>query len=321
MMPSLSPPRVVAACVSIAALSASGCASHAQTPPVVQRQAAATGTTEVAVRESFDPARFRQDLLLIDPVFTAPAVPSEPADVAPRLEIDEPADSVTVAVHRVQVIALRRQEGAQAIADELGRRFGVPAEVVSQGRLFAVRVGRHIDAAHAEGLRSQIIALSLGYEGAFLVSDTLQSATAAGPMVWENEGADDRPEAEVYTDAFSDSSLADSAPVDWPDDDLPVPEVDPPEAELVRVQGYRVLIDQFRDSRKAQELRGGVMRRLKREDVIVKFEAPYHKVLAGGFRTESQTQRFVERCRLLGYRKAAQFPDEVYLPREEQDNR
>ena len=89
----------------------------------------------------------------------------------------------------------------------------------------------------------------------------------------------------------------------------------------MRIQGWRVLIDQFMDldgPRGALQHRRQVMKRLKRDDVDVKFEAPWYKVLAGSFRTSTEAQKFVERCRALGYRTAARVPGEVYLPREEE---
>ena len=101
-------------------------------------------------------------------------------------------------------------------------------------------------------------------------------------------------------------------------DDSPSLEVEPPEPEeLVRVQGWRVLIDQFMNLDAARQHRRRVVKRLKRDDVDVEFEAPWYKVLAGSFRTSTQAQRFVERCRALGYRTAARVPGEIYLPRVE----
>jgi hypothetical protein len=301
-------------------MSVSGCASHAQTAPVY-REATPPGSTEVAVREEFDPARFRQDLLLIQPLFTPPEVISESVPPTPT-PIDSPTPSLaetdpdligvaTEVVYRVQVIALTRQQGAQEIADELARRFGVPADVLSLGNLHAVHAGQLASAAAADSLRRQIAGLSRGYEGAFLVSDTLH--TAAVIEIDDDISSADLPQAEIPVAQNTD--LLTEEP---PTLEIDLPEFEP---ELVRVQGYRVLIIQFQDQERAQDFRSRVMKRLKMEDVDVKFEAPYHKVLAGSFRTSTQAQKFVEHCRSLGYRSAARVPGEVFLPREEGENR
>jgi cell division septation protein DedD len=326
--------RMVAACAGLAAISTAGCASHAQTAPVY-REAAPAGSTEVTVREDFDPARFRQDLLLIQPVFTPPSVVSgtpvvepdpanalgnAPADTLAAQVADSAAehrmpvvgaaiDSVDIAVFRVQVIALRREEGARNIADELHRRFEVDADVVPQGRLFSVHAGRLTTSAEANLLRAQIADLSLGYEGAFIIRDTLRTAIAS-----DNEPLEyDRPTSETPP-SYVDSAVTQ----DVPTRQMQLPQIEP---ELVLVQGFRVNIVQFNDQNAAQKERIEVIKRLKRDDVAVKFEAPWHKVLAGSFRTSIEAQKFVERCRSIGYRTAQRVPGEVYLPREEGVNR
>jgi hypothetical protein len=289
------PRRILVACCSVAALSATGCASHAQTAPAY-RETAPAGSTEATVREEFDPARFREDLILIQPVFPPPTVNPGPVEPVIAVNVIDSADSVDVTIYRVQVIALRREEGARNIADELRRRFDVPTEVVPQGNLFAVHAGRMASAADARSLQAQIAALSLGYEGAFLVK-----VRRSFPVEEASDALSNRPSG----------------------DHRPALDIEPPPEpeELVRIQGWRVLIDQFMDldgPRGALQHRRQVMKRLKRDDVDVKFEAPWYKVLAGSFRTSTEAQKFVERCRALGYRTAARVPGEVYLPREEE---
>lgn len=315
------------ASTGLCVLVASGCASHAQTAPVY-RQTTPAGSTEVTVREQFDPARFREDLLLIQPVFTPPSVvtpPSDPgaidtssvsvstlpsgalpsgADVAPT------TSAVDITVFRVQVIALSQEDGARRIADELGRRFAIPANVTPQGRLFAVHAGEARTAEDAEELRAQIAALSKGYEGAFLVSDTLRVIDQ------------DIPVAVVAPPTEGDLAVADMSGASTPDAVVVAEAETPlPEPELVLVQGWRVLIGQFMNLADAQDYRRQVMKRLKRDDVDVKFEAPWYKVLAGSFRTSTAAQQFVERCRSLGFRTAALVRGDVYLPREGENNR
>ena len=325
------PRRVLVACCSVAALSATGCASHAQTAPTY-RETAPAGSTEATVREEFDPARFREDLILIQPVFPPPTVNPGPVEPVIAVNVIDSADSVDVTIYRVQVIALRREEGARNIADELRRRFDVPTEVVPQGNLFAVHVGRMASAADARSLQAQIAALSLGYEGAFLVKVRRSFPIEEASDALSNRPAGDhRPEADLpAASLFEDGSefeasspFADSLAADPPIDNQPALDIEPPPEpeELVRIQGWRVLIDQFMDldgPRGALQHRRQVMKRLKRDDVDVKFEAPWYKVLAGSFRTSTEAQKFVERCRALGYQTAAHVPGEVYLPREEE---
>ncbi|MDA0334102.1 MAG: SPOR domain-containing protein [bacterium] len=298
--------RLLAA-TSVAALSTSGCASHAQTAPVYHGTAPAV-STDTAVREEFDPARFRDDLILIQPAFRAPApvsvseAPDTIISVVPARLAETnvaTADSVDIVIYQVQVIALRQQEGAERIAEELRRRFDVPAEVTPQGRLFAVRAGHLSRSSDADELRLQIAALSRGYEGAFLVTDTLRSAQTPSAAVAVPPADSVVVETLTTAAAIPDTALA------------------PEEPELFRLQGWRVLIGQFMDQAGAQEYRRQVMKRLKREDVSSTFDAPWHKVLAGSFRTETEAQNFVERCRSLGFRTAMAVRAEVYLPREE----
>ena len=308
------PRRVLVACCSVAALSATGCASHAQTAPTY-RETAPAGSTEATVREEFDPARFREDLILIQPVFPPPTVNPGPVEPVIAVNVIDSADSVDVTIYRVQVIALRREEGARNIADELRRRFDVPTEVVPQGKLFAVHDGSMASAADARSLQAQIAALSLGYEGAFLVK-----VRRSFPVEEASDALSNRPAGDHRLEA---DLSADSLAADPPIDDQPALDIEPPPEpeELVRIQGWRVLIDQFMDldgPRGALQHRRQVMKRLKRDDVDVKFEAPWYKVLAGSFRTSTEAQKFVERCRALGYQTAAHVPGEVYLPREEE---
>ena len=101
-----------------------GCAGHAETT-TQHRPPATTAPRPIevatAVRDDFDPARFRDDLLLIQPVFPPPIVvvaePDPPAPAAAIIDSSQDAagaiaDSVdTRQVHRVQVIALSHEGG------------------------------------------------------------------------------------------------------------------------------------------------------------------------------------------------------------------
>jgi cell division septation protein DedD len=316
-------------CWLVVALVAAGCAGQTQTSPVYRDSTPAAvqePETERVVHEEFDPARFREDLLLVQPVFPPPEVASveveeegqepvrgEPPAVEsptgpPGAIVDAGSATDTSAVlapnvmHRVQVIALSQRDRAERIASELQRRFDVPTDVVPLGSLFAVRAGGEPTRDQADALRQRITALSRAYESAYLVTEEVPVIPDL-PVTQSDVG----PDSLAATDSLA-------APPDLPVfEEEPLPE---PEPELVLMQGYRVLLGQFLDLTSAQDDRTRVINRLKRDDVEVKFEAPWYKVLAGSFRTASEAQQFAERCRRLGYRTAAPVRGEVYLPKE-----
>ena len=237
----------------------------------------------VVIEEAFDPARFREDLLLIEPLFQPPevqlALPPLPAV----------AETTPLLVHRVQVIALSRAEGASQVAQLLSRQLNVPVEVVVQGELHAVQAGLFRDAEQAGLLRGRIALLSDDYGGAFVVTDSLTSA------------AEDRPGFGVLP---AEEVIVSRTPVE----ETPV--------QLVRTFGWRVLLGQFRDHGKAVSFQRSAMRRLRREDIDVQFQAPWYKVLVGNFRQETASQRLVERVR-AHYRNATKTRGEVFLPKAE----
>jgi hypothetical protein len=252
-----------------------------------------------AVRDDFDPARFREDLLLIQPLFTPPELlPSAPPDAdLPQETIElettaaDSAAGATDGAFTVQVIALSHEDGARAVAGRIARRLAVPVAVVAAGELFVVQAGRFDEPAAAGQLKAQIALLSEEYSEAFVVADTSAATTAPADV--------DR----------------------WIEIEAPVvdPEVEPPpdiEPEMIRIQGWRVLLGQYFSLEGAQDFRGKVMARLKRDDVDIKFEEPWYKVLAGNFRTSTEAQQYVDRCRRLGYRSATRIPGEIEVPKE-----
>ncbi len=237
-----------------------------------------------AVQDDFDPARFREDLLLIQPRFAPPELlPGRPAGAAASTAAP---DSGAVAAFRVQVISLSREEGARRIADALGRRLGVAVDVVPHEGLHSVRAGRFAERAGADRLRGVIAALSRDFAQAFVVADRVAAPPDEGPPAAA-------PEIE-----------APAAPEE-------------PQPEMVRLQGWRVLIDQNTRLQDARDLRDRVMARLKRQDVDIRFEEPWYKILVGHFRTSTEAQAFADRCRRLGYRSATRTQGEILIPREE----
>ena len=93
-----------------------------------------------------------------------------------------------------------------------------------------------------------------------------------------------------------------------------------PPVELVRTFGWRILLGQFRTHDEAVKFQRSSMRRLRRDDVDVKFQAPWYKVLTGHFRRKTEAQQLVERVR-AHYRNATTTRGEVFLPRKRIDNR
>ncbi len=250
-----------------------------------EAQSDSDGRDFVVIRESFDPARFRQDLLLIQPLFEPPEVQLVPATLQPIA-----ADTSTLIVHRVQVIALSREDGARRVGQELSRQLNVPVDVRPQGQLHAVQAGLYRDPEQAGYLLARIVLLSDEYDGAFVVTDTMTSAAQDRP------GFDVMPVDEVPIAALTQQE---QAPV-----------------ELVRTFGWRVLLGQFRDHEEAVTFQRSAMRRLRREDIDVQFQAPWYKVLVGNFRQETDSQRLVERVR-AHYRNATKTRGEVFLPKNE----
>lgn len=241
-----------------------------------------------AVQDDFDPARFREDLLLIQPRFAPPELlPGRPAGEAASAAAPDPAAE---AAFRVQVISLSREEGARRIADALNRRLGVDVDVVPHEGLHSVRAGRFAERAGADRLRGVIAALSRDFAQAFVVADSVAALPDEGPP-----GADpERIEAPA-------------APEE-------------PQPEMVRLQGWRVLIGQHTGHtglQDARDLRARVMARLKRQDVDIRFEEPWYKILVGNFRTSAAAQQFADRCRRLGYPSATRTQGEILIPREE----
>lgn len=244
-------------------------------------------------RDDFDPARFREDLILIQPRFTPPELLSRLATATPG-----GADSLGTA-WRVQVISLSREEAARQIAAGLGSRLGLAVDVVPHGGLYSVVAGRFADPAGADRLRRDLAALSMDFSQAFVVADS----TAAPP------------EAEAAPAAAPEELDEVEAP-EAKEVEAPAAAEEPP-PEMVRLQGWRVLIAQHTRLENARDLRDRAAARLERQDVDIRFEEPWYKILAGSFRTSAAAQQFADRCRRLGYRSATRIQAEIVIPEEE----
>ena len=240
----------------------------------------------------FDPARHREDLVLIQPLFTPPELlPDRPDSAAAS-----PAapDSLTAAF-RVQVITLSREHAAREIAEALGHRLGLATGVVAHEGLYSVRAGAFAERAGAERLMEAIARLHRDYAGAFVVADSAAAAPVPPPAADPVEtGPPEAPE--------------ESEPREAPEEARP---------EVVRLQGWRVLIEQDTGLQEARDLRSRIMSRLKRQDVDILFEEPWYKILVGDFRTHAEAQQLADRCRRQGYRSATPVQGEIEIPEEQ----
>ena len=242
--------------------------------------------------DDFDPARFRDDLLLIQPRFTPPELlPGRPAAAHDSLRTP----------WRVQVISLSREEGAREIADGLRSRLGLPVDVVPHAGLYSVVAGRFADRAGADRLRRELAALGIDYSQAFVVADSAAAAPAPEAP----------PSASEELDEVDELETPDAEEVEAP----AAPEEPPP--EMVRLQGWRVLVAQHTRLEDARDLRDRAAARLERQDVDILFEEPWYKILAGSFRTSAAAQQLADRCRRLGYRSATRIQAEILIPEEQ----
>lgn len=255
--------------------------------------------TTVIVTEEFDPLPYRDDLLLIQPVFDRSDVGGEIMEALPDTAIAETEPTPTVAdgvelaaQYRVQVIALSAEDAAQRVAEDIRESLNVAVTIVRERTLFLVQAGAEEAAQSAAELRDRITALDADYRQAYILA----------PQVPED----------VSDSAVSEFELPDEA--DEPDVDAGTFLPDP---ERVTVFGWRVLIDQFLSHGGAEKLRQKAAKRLDREDISVVFSPPYYKVEVGNFRTETDAQLLVEKIKNRGYRNALKIRAKVYVSDEE----
>ncbi len=246
-------------------------------------------------RDDFDPARFREDLVLIQPRFTPPELLPRPAGATPGAA----SDSLGTA-WRVQVISLSREEAAREIAAGLRSGLGLAVDVVPHGGLYSVVAGRFADRAGADRLRRELAALGKDFSQAFVVADS----TAAAP------------EAEAPPPSAAPEELDEAEAPEAKEVEAPAAAEEPP-PEMVRLQGWRVLIAQHTRLEDARDLRDRAAARLERQDLDIRFEEPWYKILAGSFRTSAAAQQLADRCRRLGYRSATRIQAEILIPEQE----
>lgn len=303
-------------CVALAFLA--GCGIRivsVPAPPVHFAKRADTSSQ----REQFDPEPYSQDLLLIQPKFAppptvdtvedAPAASIEDAHLESRTdEIRTGSGDLPRIIYRVQIIALRDSAAATRLAGQLRQRLPVEVDVTLKNRLRMVRAGRFDTSDAAKKLKTEIIALGGDFSEAYVVTEFAGAVRSPAS-----------PPAPVpaSTPLESDLPLADSPLVQspFPDEDEAL-ELDPPEPELVRMAGWRVLIFQDRDYEKAQRALNLARTKLGRNiDVDIKLEGPLNKVLVGNYRTENEAKRAAESIKRW-YPNAFKVRAMVYLPSE-----
>ncbi|MEE2659646.1 MAG: SPOR domain-containing protein [Candidatus Latescibacterota bacterium] len=238
------------------------------------------------IREEFDPEPYRHDLLLIRPVFGPPPVESTPPEAQ---QTDLPMAQLEAPPFWVQIMALSQRQTAESVAEDLRHRISDSVRVMPLDTLFSVQAGGFEMEAPATALQAEISALAPEYTDAY---------------VWEAPEIMSLPVASIV-----DGESEGSAPED--------PEAVAVEVELVRTIGWRVLLGQFPGHEEAMLFRTHAARQLGLEDVDIKFQEPWYKVVAGNFRSDRQAQSLVERAHRLGYLDAMRIRDEVFLPTEE----
>ena len=249
--------------------------------------------TTVAATEDFDPLPYRDDLLLIQPVFDRAEI-SVPAEARPdtALVTAAEADSIfsQLPFYRIQVVALSDEASALRIAEDIRDALDVPVSIEPERSLFLIRAGDEESPRGAETLRERIVALDADYGDAYVLAPQVR-VEDDGDM--GGELASDKPTAEIEVDFYE------------------------PEPERVEVFGWRVLIDQFLSHSEAEKLRRKVVSRLGRDDVEVDFSAPYYKVEVGNFIHETEAQLLVEQIKGKGYRNALKVRKKVTVSVEE----
>ena len=296
---------------------ASGCATQIATQSGPLSLAQRPLTTVVAAEE-FDPRPFRDDLLLIKPVFAPPRVSADPARrdsaVSRRTTTSQPVEQSDLAAtqatpglaeelselsssvetpapspaYRVQVIALSDGEVARRVAGDIRQLLDVPATVERDRSLFLVRAGEEASAESATQLRDRIASLHTDYGQAYVIT----------PPNPEPPDSDLLGESNPARDELEPEQLA----------------VEP---ERVRRFGWRVLVDQFLSHREAEALRHSAVGLLGRNDIEIVFAPPYYKVELGNFRNEIDAQLLAEQIKRKGYESALKVRAKVFVSVDE----
>ena len=180
-------------------------------------------------------------------------------------------------VYSIQVMALSDAQKARQRADVLGQMIGVPVAIVAERGLFIIRAGSVPTIEAAVSLKDKITAHFPAYAEAF---------------VFDGQR---RIELEEYP------ALADT---------VAVPPV------LIRLSGWRILLDQSLSYEEAAALKKTAMQRLQRTDVDISFEAPWYKVQIGHFRTDRDAQELFELVQQRRFTNALKVRGEIQVPQE-----
>ena len=260
--------------------------------------------TTVIVTEEFDPLSYRDDLLLIKPVFDRSDVSGKSMQTMPDSAGSQIADPLSddgavasvisddisgLPMYRVQVIALSSEDAAQRVAEDIRQSLNVAVIIRPEHNLFLVQAGAEKEAQAAGELRDRIVALDDDYGQAYVLEPQALDDFTDFP-----EAVADLPDA-----ALSDLDI---------DADIFVPN-----SERLQAFGWRVLIDQFLSRSEAEKMRQKAVKRLGREDINVKFSPPYYKVEVGNFRAETDAELLVEKIKGKGYRNALKVRAKVFV--------
>jgi len=283
-----------------------GCAGRAPSPAP---SPAGVDLSSAPIKEEFDPQVLREDLLLIQPTFSPPAIyplqpivdrnetppPDEPDPVP---EAPAPAAPSGRQVYRVQLMALSNGDVAQQRCETLERQLGVPVRIDRERQLFVVRAGAFATGAEAEELKARIISLSDEYADAYVVTSAER---------------DPIPEEVAPAAATPSDSIASAVP--------PVTEkADDPPPVLVPAFGWRILLDKVESHERAQQLKQSAVKRLRRTDIDITFKTPFYNVEVGYYTTESAAQEALERLKgkhSRTYPNAFTVRGQIFVPKEE----
>ena len=293
--------------------------------------------TAVIAAEDFDPVPYGEDLLLIEPKIAPPPVGMDDGDSAvgpetgtapdSQINADElPLESLDMEeggtedfggihiVYRVQVIALRDSAAAVEVAEKLRERVSAAVDVSRPRNLHTVRAGRFANRDEAQLLRRDIAAMGGVYSEAYLVTELVTGPRTVGEDRFTGASASPAPSATALDPQIDGAPAVESPSPEVVEE---VPEPDLPEPELVKMDGWRINIVQSLDLDEAERKRRVARTKLKRTDIDVIFDTPYHKVLVGHYRTADEAQRVIESIKRRGYPNALKVRAQVFLPSED----
>jgi hypothetical protein len=252
-------------------------------PPVPPPAVLSAPTDPRTVSETFDPASLQEDLLLIQPGFPPPRL-HQTTSTKPSSGMVEDTAALTdilpdQPVYSVQVMALSDAQKARQRADVLGQMIEVPVAIVAERGLFLIRAGSMPTLEEAVSLKERITTHFPAYAGAFVFDGQQRLEVDEYPVIADTVAAD---------------------------------------IILIRLSGWRILLDQFLSYEEAAALKKTAVKRLQRTDVDISFEAPWYKVKIGHFRTDRDAHELFELVQRRRFTNALKVRGEIQVPQEAQ---